>query len=187
MAVASALKVAKDLPADAVMVILLPDGGRGYLNKVFSDTWMASNGFSHTATGASVGDVLASKASSEFVHLRPEATVRDAVALMTERGLTKLPVTSAEPPVVMGEVTGSVSEFSLTEALTTGHVQLDDSITEVVGEPIRLVGAGQPIDDLVELFVQTDTVMVTRDGKPLGTLTRRDLLTYHSSRNGITE
>jgi cystathionine beta-synthase len=180
MAVASALKVARDLPAEAVMVILLPDGGRGYLNKVFSDKWMASHGFSTTATGASVGDVFASKANGDFVHVRPEATVRDAVALMTELGATRLPVISAEPPVVLGEVIGSVSEFTLTERLTTGHVQLDDALTEVVGEPIWLVGAGQPVHDLVELFVQVDTVMVTRDGKPLGILTRRDLLNYHA-------
>ena len=167
------------------MVILLPDGGRGYLNKVFSDNWMASHGFSSTATGASVGDVLAST-GRDFVHLREEATVRDAVALVTERRLARVPVTSAEPPVVMGEVVGSVGEFQLTEALTTGYVQLDDPVTKVIGEPIRLVGAGRPIDDLVELFVQVDTVMVTRDGKPLGTLTRRDLLSYHATQNGTT-
>src|SRR5690554_2154621 len=184
MAVASALKVARDLPAEAVMVILLPDGGRGYLNKIFSGKWMASHGFSQAATGPSVRDAFESKANSAFVHLRPEATVRDAVARLTELGLTQLPVTSAEPPVVLGEIVGSVSESSLTESLTTGHVKLDDPLAEVVGEPIRLVGAGQPVHDLVELFAQVDTVMVTRDGKPLGTLTRRDLLNYHATQNG---
>jgi cystathionine beta-synthase len=186
MAVASALKVARGLPADAIMVILLPDGGRGYLNKVFSDKWMSSHGFTTTAAGASVADVFDTRVNDDFVHLRPETTVRDAVALMTARGLATLPVTSAEPPVVMGEVIGSVSESSLAEALTTGSAQLNDPVAEVVGEPIPLVGAGQSLDDLVGLFAHTETVMVARDGKPLGILTRRDLLTYHNTpRNGF--
>ena len=180
MAVAAAMKVARGLPADAIMVILLPDGGRGYLNKVFSDSWMSSHGFLKTATSTSVGDVWDAKPDHEFVHLRPEGTVRDAVRLMTERGLTKLPVVSAEPPVVMGEVTGSVGEFSLTEAVASGYAQLDDPIAKVTGQPITLVGAGQPIEDLEELFINSNTLMVMRDGKPLGTLTRRDLLAYHA-------
>src|SRR5690554_2908605 len=133
MAVASALKVARSLSADAIMVILLPDGGRGYLNKVFSDKWMSSHGFTTTATGASVADVFDTRVNDDFVHLRPETTVRDAVALMTARGLATLPVTSAEPPVVMGEVIGSVSESSLAEALTTGSAQLDYPVAKVVG------------------------------------------------------
>jgi cystathionine beta-synthase len=180
MAVASALKVARDLPADAVMVILLPDGGRGYLNKVFSDKWMASHGFTTTATGASVGDVFDSKASSEFVHVRADATVQDAVTLMAERGLSRLPVTSAEPPVVMGEVLGSVSEASLTDAVAGGQVKFSDPVATVIGDAIRLIGAGQPADELSSALAETDTVMVARDGKPLGILTRRDLLAYLS-------
>lgn len=186
MAVASALKVARNLPADAVMVILLPDGGRGYLNKVFSDTWMSAHGFTSTATAtstaaaASIGEVLASKVSSEFVHVRQEGTVREAVEIMTARGISRVPVTSAEPPIVMGELIGSVSESTLTEALAAGNVQLDDPVTAIIGESIRIVGAGQSVDDLAELFAESDTVMVARDGKPLGVLTRLDLLAFHA-------
>lgn len=180
MAVASALKVARGLPADAVMVILLPDGGRGYLNKVFSDRWMASHGFSNTATGTSVGDVFDSKASSEFVHVRADATVQDAATLMAERGLSRLPVTSAEPPVVMGEVLGSVSEASLADAVAAGQVRFSDPVAKVIGDAIRLIGAGQSSEELSGALSETDTVMVARDGKPLGILTRRDLLAYLS-------
>jgi cystathionine beta-synthase len=180
MAVASALKVARDLPADAVMVILLPDGGRGYLNKVFSDKWMASHGFTTTATGTSVGEVFGTKSSNEFVHVRPEDTVRDAVKLMADHGLARIPVTSAKPPVVMGEVLGSVSEATLTAAVTSGQAQFGDPIAKVIGEAIRLIGAGQSSDDLHSALAETDTVMVARDGKPLGILTRRDLLAYHA-------
>ncbi|MEX1079630.1 MAG: cystathionine beta-synthase [Homoserinimonas sp.] len=179
MAVASALKVARDLPAEAVMVILLPDGGRGYLNKVFSDKWMGSHGFTTTASGPSVGDVL-DATSRGFVHLRPDATVRDAVKLMAEHGLTRVPVTSAEPPVVLGEIVGAVRESSLAGAVAGGQAQLGDPVSSVIDQPIRLVGAGQSVDDLREALAGDDIVMVLRDGKPLGILTRRDLLAYHA-------
>ena len=179
MAVASALKVARDLPADAIMVILLPDGGRGYLNTVFSDKWMASHGFSNTATGTSVAEVF-DATSRGFVHVRPETTVRDAATLMAESGLARVPVTSAEPPVVMGEVLGSVSEQALSDAVASGLVQPGDPIASVMDESIRLVGTGQSVDELRDAFSQVDTVMVARDGKPLGLLTHRDLLAFLS-------
>ena len=44
MAVAGALRVARELPADAVVVVVLPDSGRGYLGKIFDDDWLESNG-----------------------------------------------------------------------------------------------------------------------------------------------
>jgi cystathionine beta-synthase len=179
MAVASALKVAKELPAEAIMVILLPDGGRGYLNKVFSDRWMSSHGFTVAVEGPSVGDVL-DGVQRDFVHLRAEATVRDAVALLTERGLSSVPVTTAPPPVVMGEVIGAVSEATVNDALSSGRATLDDSVSAVLDEPIRLVGAGQSIDDLAAILADTDTLMVARDGKPIGILTRRDLLVHRA-------
>src|SRR5512139_2472795 len=61
MAVVAALRVAKDLPADAVVVVLLPDSGRGYLSKIFNDEWMQSYGFLRVNGGRTVGDVLHAK------------------------------------------------------------------------------------------------------------------------------
>src|SRR5690606_22468702 len=61
MAVVAALKAAKDLPEDAVVVVILPDSGRGYLSKIFNDDWMTSYGFLSSAKEETVGDVLAAK------------------------------------------------------------------------------------------------------------------------------
>src|SRR6188508_2129753 len=61
MAVVAALRVAQDLPADAVMVVLLPDSGRGYMSKIFNDEWMHSYGFLNDHTEATVGSVLHGK------------------------------------------------------------------------------------------------------------------------------
>jgi len=45
MAVVGALRVARHLGPDDVVVVLLPDHGRGYLSKIFDDGWMAENLF----------------------------------------------------------------------------------------------------------------------------------------------
>jgi cystathionine beta-synthase len=131
MAVVAALEVAKDLPADAVVVVLLPDSGRGYLSKIFNDDWMASYGFcaralsapSGTSYGARAGDLPA------LVHTHPTETLRDAIEILREYHVSQMPVVKAEPPVMSGEVAGSVSERALLEALFTGQAHLAEGAT----------------------------------------------------------
>ncbi|MDP3209022.1 MAG: cystathionine beta-synthase, partial [Rhodoglobus sp.] len=87
LAVASGLKAAASLGKDAVMVILLPDGGRGYLGKIFSDKWMRSYGFgTDGADERTVGDVLSAKTGQlpDLVHVHPSDTVRDAIEILTK-------------------------------------------------------------------------------------------------------
>ncbi|MET0352352.1 MAG: cystathionine beta-synthase, partial [Plantibacter flavus] len=123
MAVQAALVAARDLPASAVVVVLLPDGGRGYLGKVFNDAWMAGYGFLPPASGATVGDVLRRKdgAIPALVHAHPNETVADAAAYLREFHVSQMPVVRAEPPVMAAEVVGSVVERDLLDALFTGR------------------------------------------------------------------
>jgi cystathionine beta-synthase len=110
MAVVAALEVARRAGPDDVVVVLLPDGGRGYLSKIFNDRWMARYGFLHSADGEpTVASMLAKKDGSmpPLVHVHPMETVRDAIDYMREYGVSQLPVLKAEPPVVTGEVAGS--------------------------------------------------------------------------------
>src|SRR4051794_26080413 len=116
MAVVAAIKVAEEAGPDALVVVLLPDGGRGYLSKVFNDAWMSSYGFLRSRLDGSVeeftvGDVLRRKsgASPDLVHTHPSETVRDAIGILREYGVSQMPVVGAEPPVMAGEVAGSVS------------------------------------------------------------------------------
>ena len=110
MAVVAALRAAKDLPADAVVVVLLPDSGRGYMSKIFNDEWMSSYGFMKAAGEATVGEVLHKKAGDlpALVHTHPTETVRDAIEILHEYGVSQMPVVKAEPPVMAGEVAGAV-------------------------------------------------------------------------------
>ncbi len=181
MAVAAALKVAREAGPDAVVVVLLPDGGRGYLSKIFNDAWMARYGFlsSHAADGT-VAEILAAKGATmpELVHVHPTQTVRDAIDLLREYGVSQLPVLKAEPPVVTGEVAGSIAEKALLDALFSGRAQLHDMIERHMGGPLPMIGGGQPIAEAVTLLERSDAALVLVDGKPVGVITRQDLLTH---------
>jgi cystathionine beta-synthase len=180
LAVASALKVAKDLPADAVMVILLPDGGRGYLGKIFNEKWMQSYGFTQVSEEKTVADVISRKTGDipDLVHVHPIDTVRDAVRIMAEYDISQLPVLTAEPPVVMGEVVGAIDERALLEDIFTGTAQMTDSIAEFIGAPLGLIGMREPVSAARAALATADALLVISDGKPVGVLTRQDLLTF---------
>ena len=182
MAVVAALRVAAELPADAVVVVILPDGGRGYLSKVFNDGWMASYGFVRAAgeRTRTVGDVLRGKSGAlpALVHTHPSETVRDAVAILREYGVSQMPVVKAEPPVTSGEVAGSVSERALLDALFTGRAALADSVEKHMEPGLPLVGAGEPVEVARDALQSCDALLVIEDGLPCGVLTRADLLGY---------
>jgi cystathionine beta-synthase len=183
LAVASGLKAARDLGKDDIMVILLPDGGRGYLGKIFNEKWMRSYGFGEDADERTVGDVLSAKTGQlpDLVHVHPTDTVRDAIAIMTEFEVSQMPVLTAEPPVVMGEVIGSIDERSLLEAVFSGGAKMTDAIKEFVGPPLGLIGVHEPVSAAKAALAATDALLVTNDGKPAAVLTRHDLLTFLSA------
>ena len=183
MAVVAALKVARTAGPDDVIVVLLPDGGRGYLSKIFNDEWMARYGFLRTVEGApTVADALEGKGGTmpPLIHVHPTETVRDAIDYVREYGISQLPVLKAEPPVVTGEVAGSIAEKALLDALFTGQAHLHDTIERHMGEPLPMIGGGQPVSEAVALLEKADAAMVLIDGKPAGVLTRQDLLTHLS-------
>ncbi len=180
MAVVAALRAARDLPADAVVVVLLPDGGRGYLSKIFDDTWMASYGFIHQDGGRTVGEVLTAKVGDlpTLVHTHPTETVRDAIEILREYGVSQMPVVNAEPPVVLGEVVGSVSERDLMTALFAGTALLADPVSKHMSATLPLVGSGEPVSAARHILETEDAFLVINDGKPVGVLTRADLLGF---------
>jgi cystathionine beta-synthase len=183
MAVVAALRAAKDLPEDAVVVVLLPDSGRGYMSKIFNDEWMHSYGFLNDHTEETVGSVLHSKSGDmpALVHTHPNETIRDAVQILREYGVSQMPVVKAEPPVMSGEVAGSVSERALLQALFTGKAHLADSVEKHMEPGLPLVGAGSPVSAARKELEESDAVLVVEDGKPIGVLTRADLLGFLAS------
>jgi len=180
MAVVAALRAARELPADAVVVVLLPDSGRGYLSKIFDDAWMSSYGFMHQDGGRTVGEVLKGKAGDlpTLVHTHPTETVRDAIEILREYGVSQMPVVTSEPPVVLGEVAGSVSERDLLAALFAGTAHLADLVGKHMSPMLPLVGEGEPVSTARHILETEDAILVISGGKPVGVLTRADLLGF---------
>ncbi|MGW7683645.1 cystathionine beta-synthase [Kribbella sp. NPDC054772] len=185
MAAAAAIRLAHELDdPEAVIVVLLPDGGRGYLTKVFNDDWLAQYGFlAHAKQGTTLGDVLAGKDGSlpPLVHTHPHETIAEAVAILREYGVSQMPVVRAEPPVMAAEVAGAVSERTLMDALYSGKARLADIVEQHMDPALPSLGAGEPVTKAVELLEGRDALMVLDDGKPVGVLTRQDLLVHLSA------
>ncbi len=187
MAVVAALKVAEEAGPDALVVVLLPDGGRGYLSKIFNDAWMSSYGFLRTPLDNSlpepnVGDVLRGKSGAlpDLVHTHPSETVRDAIGILREYGVSQMPVVGAEPPVMAGEVAGSVSERELLSAVFEGRAKLADAVSLHMSPPLPLIGAGELVSAAAKALRDWDAVMVVEEGKPVGVITRHDMLGFLS-------
>ena len=183
LAIASGLKAARELPADAIMVILLPDGGRGYLGKVFNDKLMRSYGFLPAEEGGTVADLVGTKEPelSGLVHVHPTDTVRHTIDKMREYDISSMPVLTAEPPVVMGEVIGSIDEKSLVDAVFSGRAAMSDALASFIGPPLGLIGVNDTISAAREALADADALLVTADGKPAAVVTRHDLLSFLSS------
>jgi cystathionine beta-synthase len=166
----------------AVIVVLLPDSGRGYLTKVFNDEWLAQYGFATGSASAdrTVGEVLRGKSGGlpDLVHTHPAETIAEAVAILQEYSVSQMPVVRAEPPIVAAEVAGSVSERTLLEALFTGAARLTDSVGDHMSPPLPTIGSTESAQAAVRMLEEADAVLVHEDGKPVGVLTRQDLLAF---------
>ncbi|NQX10789.1 cystathionine beta-synthase [Microbacteriaceae bacterium VKM Ac-2855] len=187
LAVAVALEAAKSLSKDDVVVVLLPDGGRGYLGKIFNDRWMRSYGFSEVPEERTVRDVLAARARGaqsgalpDLVHAHPSDTVHDVIEIMATYGVSQLPVLTAEPPVVMGEVVGAIDESALLEKVFAGGASMSDSVGDIVGPPLTQIGLGESVGAARQALAAAAALLVIDGGKPVAVVTRQDLLAFAS-------
>jgi len=180
MAVVAAVAMAKQMSPDDVVVVLLPDSGRGYLSKIFNDEWMADYGFIGAQHDITVADVLKRKGTRlpQMVHLHPTETVREAIDVLREYGVSQVPVVRAEPPVMTAEVVGSVVERDLLDALFAGEAALSDALEKHMSAPLPMIGGGEPVDAAMTALQKAGAAVVVVDGKPAGVLTRQDLLGF---------
>ncbi|MGH9259164.1 MAG: pyridoxal-phosphate dependent enzyme, partial [Acidimicrobiales bacterium] len=178
-AVAAAHEVGRVLGPDDLVVVLIPDSGRGYLSRVFDEDWMAGYGFvrggEHT-----VADILESRGGAipPLVYVNPEDTGQRAVNVMRGFGLSQLPVAKGEMPLAAAEIVGAVDELALMDrAFRVPHV-LDEPIEKVMGERLPTIGIGQPIALAVELLDTAPALVVLAGGRPRAVLGRTDVLEH---------
>ena len=196
MAAFAAMQLAHELAGTpqgehAVIVVLLPDSGRGYLTKVFNDDWLGQYGFAvegAQSDAQTVGEVLRGKSGTlpDLVHTHPSETIAEAVHILHEYGVSQMPVVRAEPPIVAAEVAGSVSERTLLDALFAGSAKLTDPVEEHMSVALPTIGSTEAASDAVALLEHADAVLVQEDGKPVGVLTRQDLLAFLAGRASVT-
>ncbi len=181
LAVVAALRVAASAGPEDVIVVLLPDGGRGYLSKIFNDDWMADYGFLTEQTAEpKIADVLARKQGGlpAFVHAHPEETVSAAIGILREYNVSQLPVMKEEPPVMVAEVVGSIVERDLLDALVSGRASPKDPVGEHMSAPLPMVGSGEQVSRAVDALEKAGAAVVLVDGRPAGMITRQDVLAF---------
>jgi cystathionine beta-synthase len=189
LAVVAALRVAASCGPDDMIVALLPDGGRGYLGKIFNDEWMADYGFLATSSAEpTAADVLASKQRGlpQFVHTHPAETVATAIEILREYEVSQIPVIKEEPPVMVGEVIGSIVERDLLDALIAGRARPQDPVASLMSPPLPMVGSGEPVSMVVAALEKGGATVVLMDGKPVGMITRQDMLAFLSDQDART-
>jgi cystathionine beta-synthase len=177
-AVAAALEVARRSQPDDLVVCLIPDSGRGYLSRVFEDSWLAGFGFLEEP-GVSVRSVLEARGQTpRLLYVNPEDNVHKAIALMREHDISQIPVCKNEPPFAAAEVAGALDELEIMELAVRDPSVLDAEVGKVMGPKLPSVGIGQPLGTVVDLLETNPALLVLADGRPMAVLTRSDVLGF---------
>jgi len=180
-AVAAARELAAGLTPDDLVVVLIPDSGRGYLSTVFNDRWTATMGFVRRE-GLVVADLLdaASDDLPDLIYLEPTDNVREAVLTMRKYGVSQLPVAKGEMPVAAAEVVGAVSELWLMNQAYEQEGLLEKQIEDVMQPALPTIGVGEPVDRAVEMLEHAQALLVIDGGRPRTVISRTDVLEYLS-------
>jgi cystathionine beta-synthase len=177
-AVAAAIRIAKDLPPEAIMVVVMPDSGRGYMSKIFNDEWMIANGFlAEGKRKATVGDVLRSKEPlPPLITVKVDDVVKDALDLLRRYEISQLPVMRGK------EIAGSVNDVGIMQAVFDRSDLLHKHVEEVMGRPFPSLDTDAEIDRAYKLLTLANSAIVVLDGgRPIGVVTRQDIISYLSA------
>jgi cystathionine beta-synthase len=182
-AVFAALAVARDLDESRTVVVLLPDTGRNYLSKLFSDSWMLQYGLLDRPEAIRVEEVLATKEGPlpPLVTVGAHDKVRQAVDLLQEHGISQAPVVR-EPGTDVSGVVGSIRDRELLDRIFRDPDSLQADVAEVMAPPIPLVEWDDPIESAFAQLESGPAVLVAKAGQVLGVLTRSDLLEFLAHR-----
>jgi cystathionine beta-synthase len=172
-AVHGALEYAREhLREDDVMVIILPDHGTRYLNKIYNDDWMKNHGFLEAREFATARDIIRHKNGGSKLLAIPQATkVADAIRTLTKAGISQIPVTDGE------HIVGSIIDAKILEMLIENPEVKDQSVAEVMDPPFKFVGMDNTIDVLSSLIDRNNKALLVRDeANEIHIITQADLL-----------
>jgi cystathionine beta-synthase len=175
-AIAAALRYARDLPPDRLVVVILPDAGSRYLSKFYDDKWMKENSFLETGwSEIPLFDVLAVKPVQELITVHVNDRMTDVIALLKAHDISQVPVLNQD-----GSLAGLVSEVDLLKhMLENGHVHsVEETVAEIVSPTQAIFPASAPIDAALPAIMDGQVALVTHENRPVGILTKIDLLDY---------
>ena len=174
----------------AVMVVILPDGGRSYLSKLYNDEWMRVNGLMPSAGAVvRVAELLRDRHHGEelphLVMARTTERVGDAIDLLQRFGISQLPVSQDPDGDALAGIVGSVSEKSLLDRAYRDPAVVERTIGEVMDRPLPLIDISAPLDEAFALLSGgASALLAIRSGRPIGVVTKLDLLEHLAHRDG---
>jgi len=180
-AVHVAVQVAKELGHGKVVVVPLPDTGRAYISKFYSDEWMRDNGFpagngEGSLASATVRDILGGR-RGEVITARKSDKVEVVVKKMKDHDISQMPVVDAE-----GRCTGMIHEYDLLNFLIEGKHRLSEVVEPLVQPLQGIVSVDTPVVRLRDIF-NDDNVAVVKEGDRItGILTKIDLIEFLGQR-----
>ncbi|MGZ8652035.1 MAG: cystathionine beta-synthase [Actinomycetota bacterium] len=182
-AVFAALQVARELDETKTIVVLLPDTGRQYLSKVYSDSWMLQHGMLDRPDVIRVEEVLMAKHTElpSLITVGAHDKVRQAVERLQEADISQAPVVREESTDV-SQFVGSIRDRELLDRIFRDPDALQADVAEVMAPPIPMVEFDDPIESAFGELEHGPAVLVTKAGQVLGVLTRSDLLDFLAHR-----
>ncbi|HET7043639.1 MAG TPA: pyridoxal-phosphate dependent enzyme, partial [Gaiellaceae bacterium] len=179
----AAIDVASGLAPDATVLTLIPDSGRSYMSKFYDDNWMLEHGFAERRTSApTVEELLHAKrsdAAPELITIGSHQKVGEAIDVMQRYSISQLPVVRNGESGTLTDVVGALQDRDLLERVFRNPDALHDDVAAAMQPPLATVDAAESLDDVfATLTGRTNAVVVAREGRPVGVLTRSDLLEF---------
>ena len=181
----AALEVAKELGEEHMMVVILPDSGKSYLSKLYDESWMRENGFlERPGTQARIGEVLAEKrrgssSMPDLVAVPSNEKVGRAIDLLSEFGISQVPVARTDKPEDISAIVGSIQDRTLLEKVLRDKDALVREVAAVMDAPLPVVQTSAGVEEMFsDLSRGAEAIVVAEGSKPVGVLSRADLLEY---------
>ena len=178
----AALQVAAEYPDHANIVVLLPDSGRNYLSKIFNDDWMAANGFlDRSGTDARLSAIVEGRRGDlpPIVHTHPEESVRQAISILHEYGVSQMPVVIRHEPESREDILGTIRERSLLDRVYQDPSTLERSVADVMDDPLPMVDTRDAVERAMAVLTAGSPAVIVCEGpRPVGVLTRADVLDF---------
>jgi cystathionine beta-synthase len=181
----AALEIAQRFGPDATILSLIPDSGRSYMSKFYDDNWMLEHGFvERRVPPPTVSELLRAKQLEEtgvptLITIAAHQKVGEAIDVMQRYSISQLPVVRDGELSSLADVIGSLQDRDLLDRVFKNPDALHEDVAAAMQPPLAAVEADQTLDEVfATLTGRTNAVVVAREGKPLGVLTRSDLLEY---------